>query len=50
MQINQAVGQLDPMTQQNAALVAQRSAVAESLNGQAGRLSGLVGRFRVQLA
>jgi methyl-accepting chemotaxis protein len=46
-QVNGAVSQLDHMTQQNATLVEQSAAAAESLREQAGRLSGLVGTFRV---
>jgi len=45
--VNGAVGQLDGMTQQNAALVEQSAAAAESLKDQAGRLHGMVARFRV---
>ena len=44
-QINQAVGQMDEMTQQNAALVEQAAAAAESLQDQAGKLTELVGHF-----
>jgi methyl-accepting chemotaxis protein len=43
-----AVGQLDQMTQQNAALVEQSAAAAESLKGQATRLAELVSVFRLQ--
>ncbi|WP_395704193.1 methyl-accepting chemotaxis protein [Aquabacterium sp.] len=46
-QINGAVNQLDQMTQQNAALVEESAAAAESLREQAGRLSGLVSTFRL---
>jgi len=46
-QINSAVTQLDQMTHQNAALVEQSAAAAESLKDQAGRLHGVVARFRV---
>jgi len=45
--MNQAVGQLDQMTQQNAALVEQSTAAAESLNDQAQRLAGIVTTFRL---
>ncbi|WP_326538441.1 methyl-accepting chemotaxis protein [Pseudorhodoferax sp.] len=38
--VNEAVGQLDQMTQQNAALVEQSAAAAASLHEQAGRLAG----------
>ncbi|MCA1978184.1 MAG: methyl-accepting chemotaxis protein, partial [Thiobacillus sp.] len=46
-QINQAVGQMDEITQQNAALVEEVSAAAESLQGQASRLSELVATFKL---
>jgi len=44
-QINQAVTQMDDMTQQNAALVEQAAASAESLRVQAHSLSDLVDSF-----
>ncbi len=47
-QMNQAIAQLDNMTQQNAALVEQLAAAAQSLRGQSGRLSEAMGSFRVQ--
>ena len=46
-QVNQAVGQMDEMTQQNAALVEEAAAAAESLREQAGRLAEAVSVFRV---
>ncbi len=46
-QINGAISQLDQMTQQNAALVEESAAAAESLKEQAGRLSQVVGTFRL---
>jgi methyl-accepting chemotaxis protein len=46
-QVNQAVTQLDQMTQQNAALVEQSAAAAESLKGQADSLNRAVAAFRV---
>jgi methyl-accepting chemotaxis protein len=46
-QINHSVGQLDQMTQQNAALVEQSAAAAESLKEQAVRLAGVVALFRL---
>ncbi len=46
-QVNTAVVQLDQMTQQNAALVEESAAAAESLKDQASRLAEVVGRFRV---
>ena len=45
-QVNTAVTQLDQMTQQNAALVEQSAAAAESLREQAARLSQTVAAFR----
>jgi methyl-accepting chemotaxis protein len=47
-QINQAINQLDGMTQQNAALVEQSTAAAESLKQQAMALSGSVAAFKVR--
>ncbi|MDP2025163.1 PAS domain-containing methyl-accepting chemotaxis protein [Sulfuriferula sp.] len=46
-QVNQAVGQMDEMTQQNAALVEQAAAAAESLQDQAVKLAQLVGAFKL---
>ena len=46
-QVNGAVRELDEMTQQNAALVEQSAAAAQSLESQAQRLSGLVRGFRL---
>ncbi|MHB1077034.1 methyl-accepting chemotaxis protein [Thiobacillus sp.] len=46
-QINQAVGQMDEMTQQNAALVEEAAAAAESLQDQAGKLAELVKTFKL---
>ncbi|HLL12963.1 MAG TPA: methyl-accepting chemotaxis protein [Rubrivivax sp.] len=48
--VNGAVAALDAVTQQNAALVEQSAAAAESLKEQASRLGGLVGTFRLQPA
>jgi methyl-accepting chemotaxis protein len=45
--INTAVNQLDQMTQQNAALVEESAAAAESLKDQAQRLSEVVATFRL---
>ena len=47
-EVNAAVGQLDTMTQQNAALVEESAAAAESLKDQAARLSEVVQRFRLK--
>ncbi len=46
-QVNTAVTQLDQMTQQNAALVEQSAAAAESLKDQAQRLAQVVASFRL---
>ena len=43
----QAVTDLDQMTQQNAALVEESAAAAESLRDQAARLAHLVARFKI---
>jgi methyl-accepting chemotaxis protein len=49
-QVNSAVGDLDRMTRQNAALVEESAAAAEGLKDQAGRLAALVDTFRLQPA
>ncbi len=46
-QVNTAVAQLDQMTQQNAALVEESAAAAESLKDQARRLTEAVDFFRI---
>jgi methyl-accepting chemotaxis protein len=46
-QVNAAVTQMDEMTQQNAALVEEAAAAAESLQDQAGSLSEAVSVFKV---
>ncbi len=46
-EVNDAVGKLDEMTQQNAALVEQSAAAAESLKEQADRLSEAISVFKV---
>jgi methyl-accepting chemotaxis protein len=46
-QINAALGQLDQTTQQNAALVEQTAAAAESLRQQATRLTQVMAQFRL---
>ena len=46
-QVNLAITQLDQVTQQNAALVEESTAAAESLREQARTLTGAVGAFRV---
>jgi methyl-accepting chemotaxis protein len=47
-QVNQAVTQMDEVTQQNAALVEEAAAAAESLEEQAGALSDTVSQFRLE--
>ena len=46
-QVNQAVSNLDQMTQQNAALVEESSAAATAMNEQAQRLASVVAAFNV---
>jgi len=46
-QINTAITQLDQMTQQNAALVEESAAAAESLKEQTGRLAQVVSTFKL---
>jgi methyl-accepting chemotaxis protein len=46
-QVNSAINELDQMTQQNAALVEQSAAAADSLRDQAEHLSGAVKVFRL---
>jgi methyl-accepting chemotaxis protein len=46
-QVNQAITQMDEVTQQNAALVEQAAAAAESLEEQAARLSETVAQFKL---
>jgi methyl-accepting chemotaxis protein len=46
-QVGDAIDQLDQVTQQNAALVEESAAAAESLHAQATRLVAAVGRFRL---
>ncbi|MBC3873117.1 methyl-accepting chemotaxis protein [Undibacterium flavidum] len=47
-QINQAISHMDDMTQQNAALVEQAAAAAESLNQQADTLTELIAVFKLK--
>jgi methyl-accepting chemotaxis protein len=49
-QVNQAVVSLDNGTQQNAALVEESAAAAESLRQQAEGLTRVIGSFRLQEA
>jgi len=46
-QVNQAVSELDRMTQQNAALVEESAAAAASMREQAGKLTQAVSTFRL---
>ncbi len=46
-QINHAIAQMDQVTQQNAALVEQAAAAAQSLQEQSGRLSATVSIFKL---
>jgi methyl-accepting chemotaxis protein len=46
-EVNRAVGQMDDMTQQNAALVEQAAAAAESLHEQTVNLSEAVSIFKI---
>ncbi|QYG08770.1 methyl-accepting chemotaxis protein [Janthinobacterium sp. PAMC25594] len=45
-QVNQAIGEMDQVTQQNAALVEEAAAAAESMQEQAARLADAVSVFR----
>ena len=49
-QINQAIGQMDQVTQQNAALVEEAAAAAESLQDQAHDLVQVVSTFKLDTA
>ena len=49
-QINQAIGEMDSVTQQNAALVEEAAAAATSLREQAGHLTQAVAIFKLDLA
>jgi methyl-accepting chemotaxis protein len=46
-QVHHSISQIDTMTQQNAALVEQLAASAQSLQGQSGRLEESMGSFRL---
>jgi methyl-accepting chemotaxis protein len=46
-QVNQAITQMDTVTQQNAALVEEAAAAAESMQDQAAKLANLVSAFRL---
>jgi methyl-accepting chemotaxis protein len=47
-QVNQAIVQMDGTTQQNAALVEEAAAAADSLQRQADLLVALVGQFKLE--
>jgi methyl-accepting chemotaxis protein len=47
-QVNASVGEMDRVTQQNAAMVEETTAATRSLADEAGQLSGLVGSFRTR--
>ena len=47
-QVNQAIAQMDQVTQQNAALVEEAAAAAESLRDQAGKLTEAVSVFKLE--
>ena len=46
-EINRAIGQMDAVTQQNAALVEEAAAAAESMQNQAHKLAGVVSVFKL---
>jgi methyl-accepting chemotaxis protein len=46
-QVNQAIGQMDQVTQQNAALVEEAAAAAASMQDQAGKLAEVVSVFKL---
>ena len=46
-QVNRAVMQMDALTQQNAALVEEATAAAQSVVGQARELSDTLGRYQI---
>jgi methyl-accepting chemotaxis protein len=49
-QINRAIAQMDQVTQQNAALVEESAAAAQSMQGQSGELSKMVSVFQLRAA
>jgi len=49
-QVNQAIGQMDQVTQQNAALVEEAAAAAASLHDQADALTAIVAVFKLDAA
>jgi len=46
-QVNQAISQMDQVTQQNAALVEEASAASQAMQDQAAKLAELVGTFKL---
>lgn len=48
MQVNQAISEMDSVTQQNAALVEQAAAASESMQDQARQLEQLVNIFKLE--
>jgi methyl-accepting chemotaxis protein len=46
-QVNQAISQMDTVTQQNAALVEEAAAASESMQGQAANLANIVSVFKL---
>ena len=48
--VNQSIVQMDGVTQQNAALVEEGAAAAQSLKDQANRLAGAMGQFQLARA
>ncbi|MDC8758106.1 methyl-accepting chemotaxis protein [Janthinobacterium fluminis] len=46
--VNQAIAEMDSVTQQNAALVEEAAAAAGSMQDQAANLAGLVARFKLE--
>src|SRR4051812_401147 len=48
--VSASMGELDQMTQQNAALVEQSTAAAESLKEQTGRLAEVIDTFKLSAA
>jgi methyl-accepting chemotaxis protein len=49
-QVNNAIAQMDEMTQQNAALVEQATAASQSMSEQAGELSRMLSGYRTETA
>ena len=46
-QVGQAIGEIDTVTQQNAALVEESTAASETMKSEASSLAGLVSKFKV---